>query len=119
MTGTLTRPGLLGRHDRNGLLRAVGRTVPLRPDVFRQVGEHLAVAGPGHPFEGVRFTSTWASRGVLDVVLVHPDLVAEVSADRAVDLGVFRQPLRFQRLRLDATVADVPRFGQGPAAAAG
>ncbi|MFJ3205731.1 hypothetical protein [Streptomyces sp. NPDC086989] len=117
VTGTLTRPQflVLGRHDPNGRLRAVGRTVPLRPDVSRQVGEHLAAAGPGHPFEGVRFTSTWGSRDVLDVVLVHPDLVAEVSAYRAVDLGVFRRPLTFQRIRLDVTAEDVPAFGEGPA----
>ncbi|MFG2298973.1 hypothetical protein [Streptomyces sp. NPDC048603] len=121
VTGTLARPGLLvlGRRDTGGRLRAVGRTVPLRPEVSRQVGEHLAAAGPGHPFEGVRFTAAWGSRDALDVVLVRPDLVAEVSADRAVDRCVFRHPLRFQRIRLDVTAADVPPFGQGPAAAAG
>ncbi|MGW7029096.1 ATP-dependent DNA ligase [Streptomyces xanthophaeus] len=119
ITGTLTRPGLLvlGRHDEGGRLRAVGRTVPLRPEVSRQVGEHLVAAGPGHPFEGVRFTAAWGSRDVLDVVLVRPDLVAEISADRAVDRGVFRHPLRFQRLRLDVTVEDVPQFADGTAAA--
>ncbi|MEV6735345.1 ATP-dependent DNA ligase, partial [Streptomyces sp. NPDC051364] len=121
ITGTLARPQLLvlGRHDQRGQLRAVGRTVPLRPDVSRQVGEHLAAAGPGHPFEGVRFTSAWGSRDVLDVVLVRPDVVAEVSADRAVDRGNFRHPLRFQRIRLDVATADVPPFGQGSATAAG
>lgn len=51
ITGTLTRPGLLvlGRHDQYGRLRAVGRTVPLRPDAVRQVAEHLTAAAPGHP----------------------------------------------------------------------
>ncbi|MEV6735097.1 hypothetical protein [Streptomyces sp. NPDC051364] len=54
------------------------------------------------------------------MTLVRPDLVAEVSADRAVDHGgIFRHPLRFQRLRLDVGVGDVPRFGAGPVAAAG
>ncbi|WP_338120200.1 hypothetical protein [Streptomyces agglomeratus] len=85
----------------------------------RQVGEHLAEAGPGHPFEGVRFTAAWGSCDVLETVLVRPDVVAEVSADRAVDRGVFRHPLRFKRLRLDVTADDVPRFGAGLAAAAG
>ncbi|MFK0258432.1 ATP-dependent DNA ligase [Streptomyces sp. NPDC090445] len=120
VTGTLTRPGLLvlGRYDTGGRLRAVGRTVPLRPEVSRQVGEHLAAAGPGHPFDGVRFAASWGSRDLLDVVPVRPDLVAEVSADRAVDQGVFRHPLRFQRIRLDMTASDVPPFGQGLAAAA-
>ncbi|WP_405706088.1 hypothetical protein [Streptomyces sp. NBC_00069] len=94
----------------------MGRTVPLRPEVSRQVGEHLAAAGP----EGVRFTSTWGSRDVLDVTLVRPELVAEVSADRAVDRGgVWRHPLRFKRLRLDVGLEDVPRFGQGPTAVVG
>ncbi|MFG2298373.1 hypothetical protein [Streptomyces sp. NPDC048603] len=71
VTGTPTRPGLLvlGRHDTAGRLRAVGRMVPLRPEVSRQVGEHLAAAGPGHPFEGVRFTAAWGSRDALDVVV--------------------------------------------------
>ncbi|MFD9084304.1 hypothetical protein [Streptomyces erythrochromogenes] len=46
ITGTLTRPQLLvlGRDDTEGRLRAVGRTVPLRPDAARQVAEHLTAA---------------------------------------------------------------------------
>uniref|UniRef100_A0AAU2JZT3 Uncharacterized protein n=1 Tax=Streptomyces sp. NBC_00049 TaxID=2903617 RepID=A0AAU2JZT3_9ACTN len=40
----------------------VGRTVPLGPDVSRQGGgEYLAAAGPGHPFERVRFAAMWES----------------------------------------------------------
>ncbi|KJY17999.1 DNA ligase, partial [Streptomyces sp. NRRL S-444] len=83
IAGTLTRPQLLvlGRHDQNGRLRAGGRTVPLRPDVARQVAGHLTAAAPGRPREGVRFSATWGSRDVLDTTLVHPALVAEVSAD--------------------------------------
>ncbi|WCD91284.1 DNA ligase C (plasmid) [Streptomyces xanthophaeus] len=122
VTGTLTRPQLLvlGRHDATGRLRAVGRTVALRPDQARQVAGHLTAAGPGHPWTGVRFAAAWGSRDVLDAVLVRPEMVAEISADRSVDRGgVFRHPLRFQRLRLDVTAEDVPGFGQGPVAAAG
>ncbi|MGW9075012.1 ATP-dependent DNA ligase [Streptomyces yangpuensis] len=122
ITGTLTRPQLLvlGRHDQHGRLRTVGRTVPLRPDAARHVAEHLTAAAPGHPWEGARFSATWGSRDVLDTTLVHPALVAEVSADRAIDHGgVYRHPLRFQRLRPDVGIGDVPGFGEGPAAAAG
>ncbi|GHI68823.1 hypothetical protein Snoj_27410 [Streptomyces nojiriensis] len=81
ITGTLTRPGLLvlGRHDHDGRLRAVGRTVPLRPDAARQVAEHLTAAAPGHPWTGAKFSATWGSRDVLDTTLVHPALVAEIS----------------------------------------
>ncbi|MET7533895.1 ATP-dependent DNA ligase [Streptomyces goshikiensis] len=122
VTGTLTRPQLLvlGRHDEAGRVRAVGRAVPLRPEQARQVAEHLAPAGPGHPWTGVKFAAAWGSRDVLDAIPVRPDLVAEVSADRAIDRGgVFRHPLRFSRLRMDVTVEDVPGFGAGPTAAAG
>ncbi|MET9572473.1 hypothetical protein ABZY34_25665 [Streptomyces virginiae] len=67
---------------------------------------------------GKRFSATWGSRDVLDTTLVHPALGAEVSADRAIDHGgVCRHPLRFQRLRLDVGLEDVPGFGEGPAAA--
>ncbi|MFI1154888.1 hypothetical protein [Streptomyces sp. NPDC020817] len=94
--------------------------MPLRPDAAWQVAEHLTAAAPGHPWEGVRFSATWGSRDVLDAVLVRPEVVVEISADRAVDRGgVFRHPLRFKRLRLDVTLEDVPRFGGGTAAAAG
>ncbi|MEU8438329.1 hypothetical protein AB0F18_36635 [Streptomyces sp. NPDC029216] len=77
------------------------------------------LARPGRPWTGVRFASAWGSRDVLDVTLVRPDLVAEFSADRAVDQGIFRHPLRFRRIRLDVTAGDVPPFGQGAVAAAG
>ncbi|WP_331756393.1 ATP-dependent DNA ligase [Streptomyces sp. NBC_01568] len=122
ITGTLARPQLLvlGRHDHHGRLRAVGRTVPLRPDAAQQVAEHLTADGPEHPWTGVKFSSAWGSREALDAVLVRPDLVAEISADVAIDRGgVYRHPLRYVRLRLDVSVEDVPRFGGGAAAAAG
>ncbi|MGW7177217.1 hypothetical protein [Streptomyces xanthophaeus] len=97
----------------------MGRTVPLRPEQARQVAEHLTAADTGHSRTGVRLASAWGSSDVLDAVLVRPEMVAEVSADRSVDRGgVFRHPLRFLRLRLDVTVEDVPRFGQGSAVAA-
>ncbi|MGW7450086.1 hypothetical protein [Streptomyces sp. NPDC054787] len=47
------------------------------------------------------------------------ELVAEISADTAVDGGgVFRHPVRFKRLRLGVTVEEVPLFS-GPGAATG
>ncbi|MFD3875125.1 hypothetical protein [Streptomyces sp. NPDC058623] len=121
ITGTLTRPQLLilGRHDPAGRLRTVGRTVTLRQDQARQVADNLTPADPGHPWTGVGFASTWGSHDVLDAVLVRPELVAEISADRAIDHGgVHRHRVRFRRLRLDVTVADVPGSGAGPATAA-
>lgn len=121
VTGTAARPNLLvlGRYDRSGRLRAVGRTSALRPEASRAVGALLAAAGPAHPWTGVPFAAGWGTRDVLDVTLVRPEVVAEVSADRAVDHGgVFRHPLRFGRIRFDMGAADVPWFGEGPAAPA-
>ncbi|MGW5852613.1 hypothetical protein ACWFQ8_32605 [Streptomyces sp. NPDC055254] len=51
---------------------------------------------------------------------MRPDLVAEISADTSGDRGgVYRHPIRYVRLRLDASVDDVPGLGGGPGAAAG
>ncbi|WP_199813790.1 hypothetical protein [Streptomyces sp. NRRL F-2747] len=77
---------------------------------------------PGHRRRGQadgrpRGPWPWGTRETLDAVLVRPELVAEISADWAIDHGgVFRHPLRFQRLRLVATVDDILRFGAGSAA---
>ncbi|WP_327733009.1 ATP-dependent DNA ligase [Streptomyces nojiriensis] len=122
ITGTLIRPQLLllGRRDAVGWLRSIGRTAPLRAELARLVGGNVIAADVGHPWEGLRFASAWGSRDTLDVTLVRPELVAEISADTAVDQGgVFRHPVRFKRLRLDVTVEEVPLFGGGPSAATG
>ncbi|MEV7526514.1 hypothetical protein [Streptomyces sp. NPDC091371] len=55
---------------------------------------------------GVRFAASRGSQDDLDAVLVRPDRVAEISADRPVDrTGVFRHPLRVTRLRLEVSTA--------------
>ncbi|MFE6022752.1 hypothetical protein ACFQ6O_40610 [Streptomyces sp. NPDC056441] len=73
-----------------------GRCARTRPTS----SEDLAAASPEHPWTGVKFSSAWGSREVLDAVLVRPDLVAEISADTAIDrVGVYRHPLRYMRLR--------------------
>ncbi|MGA4960527.1 ATP-dependent DNA ligase [Streptomyces lavendulocolor] len=74
ITGTVRWPQtlVLGRLDAAGALRPVGRSTPLRPDAARELAERLSPAKPGHPWEGVRFTTSWGSRTPLDVVLVEP-----------------------------------------------
>ncbi|MFD5000050.1 hypothetical protein [Streptomyces buecherae] len=101
---------MLGRLDATGTLRLVARSTPLRPEVARDLADRLTPAQPDHSWEGVRFTS-WGSRTPLDVVLVEPELVAEIAVDTALERGSWRHPVRFARLRLDTTVADVPPFG--------
>ncbi|MFP1629894.1 ATP-dependent DNA ligase [Streptomyces sp. 5K101] len=110
VTGSLARPQLLvlGRYDTDHRLRPVGRTTPLRPDAARQLADHLTTSGPGHPWTGVQFSVTWGSREVLDPILVLPIVVAEVSADTAIDRGAWRHPLRYVRLRPGAWVGNGP-----------
>ncbi|WP_234351400.1 hypothetical protein [Streptomyces sp. XY413] len=117
ITGTLIRPHLLllGRRDPHGTLRPTGRTGPLRPEAARLVAENLTAANPTHPWTGMRFASAWGTRETLDVTLVDPNLVAEISADTAIDHGgVQRHPVRFKRLRLDVTGEEVPLFTPSP-----
>ncbi|MGW4510046.1 hypothetical protein ACWENO_35950 [Streptomyces sp. NPDC004436] len=65
---------------------------------------------------GLRFAAAWRSQEMLDVILVHPDLVAGISADTAIDHGgVHRHPVRFKRLRLDITTEEVPLVTTSPA----
>ncbi|MGW6859163.1 ATP-dependent DNA ligase [Streptomyces xanthophaeus] len=120
ITGTLTRPQLLllGRRDAYGDLYSIGRTAPLRTELARLVGGNVTPAETGHPWEGWQFSSAWGSRDLLRVTLVQPELVAEISADTAIDRGgVFRHPVRFKRLRLDVTTEEVPLFAPGPSTA--
>ncbi|UUU44337.1 ATP-dependent DNA ligase [Streptomyces sp. NBC_00162] len=43
----------------------------------------------------------------MDVTLLRPDLVAEVSGDTAVDRGsIWRHPVRYACLRADVTAED-------------
>ncbi|MGW0697881.1 hypothetical protein ACWD0A_00735 [Streptomyces sp. NPDC002867] len=94
VTGGQARPQLLvlGRYDTDHRLRPVGRTTPLPPDAARQLADHLAESGPGHPWTGVRFSVTWGSREILDPILLVPELVAEFSGDTAIDRGAWRTP---------------------------
>jgi ATP-dependent DNA ligase len=115
VTGTVRRPLtlVLGRLDAAGALRPVGSSTPLRSDAARGLAERLAPARPGHPWEGVRFMTSWRSRTPLDVVLVEPVLVAEIMVDTALERGSWRQPVRFARLGLDVRGRGRPAFRSG------
>ncbi|WP_436840130.1 ATP-dependent DNA ligase [Streptomyces abikoensis] len=118
---SLARPQtvLLGRLDADGRLRYVGRTTALNAPQAHALAETLEPAPPGHPWTGRRFTASWGSREPLAVALTAPELVAEVSADAAVDRGKWRHPVRWVRLRADLSPADAPPFGQGDQPSAG
>ncbi|MEU4111766.1 hypothetical protein [Streptomyces sp. NPDC027717] len=114
ITGTVARPQalILGRRDEEGVLRAVARSTLLHPAQARRIGAQLTPARPGHAWEGVKFTTSWRSRAPLDVTLVEPDQVAEISIDTAQAGGVWRHPGRVARLRADMAPAEVPMVGK-------
>ncbi|MFF4531585.1 ATP-dependent DNA ligase [Streptomyces sp. NPDC001407] len=109
VTGTATAPQtlLLGHPDPAGELRLIARSTPLRPAASAELGAVLRTAGPGHPWYGRRFTAGWGSSEPLLFQVVVPELVAEFTADTAVDRGRYRHPVRYLRLRGDMTVEDV------------
>ena len=107
--GTLGRPSQLvaGRY-RDGELVVVGRTSPLSPRQAEELAAVLTPADGDHPWPDRIGTGRFGG-GRLSVPLAkaRPDVVVEVSADAALQAGVFRHPLRYVRVRPDLTPADV------------
>ena len=102
--GPIERPSQLvaGRY-RDGELVVVGRTSPLSPRAVRRAGRRrCSPAGDDHPWPDRIGTGRFGG-GQLSVPLtrVDPAVVVEVSADAALQAGVFRHPLRFVRVRPD------------------
>jgi ATP-dependent DNA ligase len=108
--GPIERPSQLvaGRY-RDGELVVVGRTSPLTPAQSAELAAVLTPAGAGHPWPE-RIGTGMFGGGKLSVALtrVAPTAVVEVSADAALQAGVFRHPLRFVRVRPDLEPGDVP-----------
>ncbi|MFD4899147.1 ATP-dependent DNA ligase [Streptomyces sp. NPDC058411] len=67
---------------------------------------------PGPPLDRCPVHRVLEQPYPLEPALGAPVLVAEISAHTAQDHGVWRHPLRYERLRLNATEADVPPFGE-------
>ncbi|MFH9439033.1 ATP-dependent DNA ligase [Streptomyces rochei] len=116
VTGTVEAPRtlLLGRYDETGRLHYTGRTTTLSLAASRAVAALLAPVKDElgqHPWMGWRFSAGWGSERELNVVLVEPELVAEVGVDVARDeAGRWRHAARFHRARPDLSPDDVPRW---------
>jgi ATP-dependent DNA ligase len=100
-----------GRY-RDGELVVVGRTSPLSPAQSAELAAVLSPAGDVHPWPERIGTGVFGG-GRLSVPLtrVAPTAVVEISADAALQAGVFRHPLRFVRVRPDLRPEDLPPIG--------
>ncbi|MGW1158952.1 ATP-dependent DNA ligase [Streptomyces sp. NPDC002519] len=109
VTGIVRAPTslLLGRLDASGRLQLVARSTPLSRAAAAELGAVLRPAGPQHPWHDRHFSAGWGTREPLVFQPVVPELVAEVAADSAVDLGRYRHPVRYLRLRGDMAPGDV------------
>lgn len=110
VTGAPHRPRtlLLGRHDFDGRLQYAGRTSAL-PGVQAQIMGGLLRPVADHPWAGWSFSAGWGSREKLQVSLVVPETVVEISVDVSRDArGRLRHLVRFVRVRADMAVEDVP-----------
>jgi ATP-dependent DNA ligase len=108
--GPIGRPSqLVAGLLRDGELVVVGRTSPLSPRQAQELAAVLTPAEPDHPWPDRIGTGRFGG-GRLSVPLtkVEPDVVVEVSADAALQAGVFRHPMRFVRVRTDLLPEDVP-----------
>ncbi len=108
--GTLDRPSqLVAGRIRDGELVVVGRTSPLTPAQADELAAVLRPAGEDHPWPDRIGTGRFGG-GRLSVPLtrVAPEVVVEVSADAALQAGVFRHPLRYLRVRHDLRAEDLP-----------
>jgi len=108
--GPIENPSQLvaGRY-RDGDLVVVGRTSPLSPRQSAELAAALTPADDGHPWPDRIGTGRFGG-GRLSVPLtrVAPTVVVEVSADAALQAGVFRHPLRYVRVRPDLQPDDLP-----------
>ena len=97
-----------GRY-RDGELVVVGRTSPLNPQQSAELAAVLTPPQGKHPWPDRIGTGRFGG-GKLSVALtrVEPVVVVEVSADAALQAGVFRHPLRFVRVRPDLHPDDLP-----------
>jgi ATP-dependent DNA ligase len=108
--GPIEQPSQLvaGRY-RDGELVVVGRTSPLSPRQSAELAAALRPAADDHPWPDRIGTGRFGG-GKLSVPLtrVDPGVVVEVSADAALQAGVFRHPLRCVRVCQDLQPGDLP-----------
>jgi len=111
--GPIERPEVViaGRYrvtDDGVELVQVGRSVPLTTAQATDLAAVLAPARQGHPWPDEIGVGRWGKSGkTVPLTKVDPLVVAEVTADAALQAGAWRHPLRYLRHRPDLQPADV------------
>jgi hypothetical protein len=107
--GPIDRPEvLIAGLYRSGDLVVVGRTVPLTPTQSAELAAVLRPAKTSHPWPDEISSQRWGGRdSKKPLTKVAPVVVAEVTADAAMQAGQARHPLRFVRVRADLAPDDL------------
>jgi ATP-dependent DNA ligase len=111
--GTISAPValVLGRPDRRGRLRVVGRTGPIPRHMRAEMGARIRPAGASHPWPPVLPPSRYGGSAPVEYVRVAPEVVVELAVDAAVDVvrgrPVWRHPAKLQRVRYDMHPEDL------------
>lgn len=108
---------LLARYDADGRLRYAGRTAPLPPPAQQELAPLLTRSGNrrdgrvNHPWPKplpAGWSGPYDRAGPLEYRQVAPVIVAEVRVDSAYEHTNWRHPVRYERMRGDLSVFDVP-----------
>jgi hypothetical protein len=108
--GPIDRPEVMiaGRYRGDQLVQ-VGRTVPLTAAQSAALGAVLRPAGTDHSWPDEVGTGRWTGKdSTVPLTKVAPTVVAEVTADAALQAGAWRHPLRYLRIRAELCPEDVP-----------
>jgi len=108
--GPIDRPeSIVAGLYRDGTLVIAGRSVPLTTAQSRSLAMVLTPAQTNHPWPDTVTSHRFGGGGDRVVLTkVEPTVVAEVTADSALQGGVWRHPLRFIRYRTDLNPDDLP-----------
>jgi hypothetical protein len=100
---------LLGRIDKYGRLRVIGRTTPLTLPARREVGALLAAPRDAHPWPTTLPANRFGQWSGDDVTYTatEPNVVVEVDADVCFEHGRYRHPTRFRRVRAELRPDDL------------
>ena len=110
--GSLEEPRqlVLGLPGEHGTMTVAGRTGPLRPAQRAAVARFLRPPGGPHPWPSelpVWRLGRFGRGDKVEVTLVEPSLVVEVSADTAFEYGKWRHVTTVVRARPELAVRDV------------